>query len=106
MRAEISDALRARAAEHAVTVRLRTAVIDVGRSHGVHAARLAEIDTPGAKPRFSEEAVAADIVAVSGGWSPSVHLTSHLGVKPVWRERHRRLRAGRVACAHRSRPAP
>jgi sarcosine oxidase subunit alpha len=25
-----------------------------------------------------------DAVAMSGGWSPTVHLTSHLGGKPVW----------------------
>ena len=27
-----------------------------------------------------------DLVAMSGGWSPSVHLTSHLGGRPVWDE--------------------
>jgi len=25
-----------------------------------------------------------DLLAMSGGWNPSVHLTSHLGGKPVW----------------------
>src|SRR5262249_45145545 len=28
-----------------------------------------------------------DLVGVSGGWSPSVHLASHLGARPVWSER-------------------
>ena len=28
-----------------------------------------------------------DLVCVSGGWSPSMHLSSHLGSKPVWNER-------------------
>ncbi len=27
-----------------------------------------------------------DLAAMSGGWSPSVHLTSHLGGRPVWNE--------------------
>lgn len=27
-----------------------------------------------------------DCLALSGGWNPSVHLTSHLGKKPVWRD--------------------
>ncbi len=27
-----------------------------------------------------------DLLAVSGGWNPSVHLTTHLGGKPVWRD--------------------
>jgi sarcosine oxidase subunit alpha len=30
--------------------------------------------------------MACDLVCASGGWSPAVHLTSHLGVKPVYRE--------------------
>jgi sarcosine oxidase subunit alpha len=36
--------------------------------------------------RGESRTVAADLLAVSGGWSPTVHLTSHLGRKPVWRE--------------------
>ena len=27
---------------------------------------------------------------MSGGWSPSVHLTCHMGARPVWDEAHRR----------------
>ena len=30
--------------------------------------------------------LACDLVAMSGGWNPAVHLTSHLGGKPVWNE--------------------
>lgn len=30
--------------------------------------------------------VACDLLGVSGGWSPTVHLTSHLGEKPQYRE--------------------
>jgi sarcosine oxidase subunit alpha len=30
--------------------------------------------------------VACDVVAMSGGWNPAVHLTSHLDGKPVWDE--------------------
>jgi sarcosine oxidase subunit alpha len=28
--------------------------------------------------------VACDLVAMSGGWTPTIHLTSHLGHKPAW----------------------
>ena len=28
--------------------------------------------------------VAADLLAMAGGWNPTVHLTCHLGAKPVW----------------------
>ncbi len=31
--------------------------------------------------------IEVDALAVSGGWSPSVHLTCHMGGRPVWDER-------------------
>ena len=34
----------------------------------------------------SVQQVNADCLAVSGGWNPSLHLTGHMGAKPVWRE--------------------
>ena len=30
--------------------------------------------------------IQCDALAMSGGWSPTVHLTSHLGGKPVWND--------------------
>ncbi|MFV0359620.1 sarcosine oxidase subunit alpha family protein [Tropicimonas sp.] len=30
------------------------------------------------------EVIPADTLAVSGGWNPTVHLTCHLGARPVW----------------------
>jgi len=30
--------------------------------------------------------IACDLLAVSNGWNPTLHLTSHLGGKPVWHE--------------------
>jgi heterotetrameric sarcosine oxidase alpha subunit len=32
------------------------------------------------------ERVACDLLAMSNGWNPSVHLTCHLGGKPIWDE--------------------
>jgi len=34
-----------------------------------------------------EQEIAADLLAMAGGWDPVVHLTSHLGSKPKWDER-------------------
>ena len=34
-------------------------------------------------PLFSTT-VECDLLAMSGGWTPTIHLTSHLGGKPVW----------------------
>ncbi len=31
-----------------------------------------------------EREVAADCLAVAGGWNPALHLTCHLGARPVW----------------------
>ncbi len=41
------------------------------------------------KTASGEERIATDCLGVSGGWNPSVHLTCHLGGRPVWdAERH------------------
>ena len=31
--------------------------------------------------------IECDVLAMSGGWSPTVHLTSHGGIKPVYDEK-------------------
>ncbi|GGH20611.1 sarcosine oxidase subunit alpha [Cribrihabitans marinus] len=33
-----------------------------------------------------EERIAADALAVTGGWNPTVHLTCHMNARPVWRD--------------------
>jgi len=40
----------------------------------------------GIKVRHSggEDRIEADCLGVSGGWNPNVHLTCHLGARPVW----------------------
>jgi sarcosine oxidase subunit alpha len=38
------------------------------------------------------EEIACDAVAMSGGWSPVVHLWSHCGGKLVWDEEHAMFR--------------
>jgi methylglutamate dehydrogenase subunit C len=41
-----------------------------------------EVTTADGKPTT----LACDLLAMSGGWNPAVHLTSHLGGAPVWNE--------------------
>ncbi|MBI3506617.1 MAG: sarcosine oxidase subunit alpha family protein [Proteobacteria bacterium] len=48
----------------------------LGNKHGVQAV---EIAGPS-----GERTIDCDLVAVSSGWNPTLHLTSHLGHKPVW----------------------
>ena len=38
------------------------------------------------KGRTANRTIDCDLIAMSGGWNPSLHLTSHLGHKPVWNE--------------------
>ena len=45
---------------------------------GVEAVRLAT--------QSGTERIAADVVAMSGGWNPTLHLACHMGGRPVWDE--------------------
>jgi sarcosine oxidase subunit alpha len=54
----------------------------VTRAHGGRRVRAVEVRTA----RGVTERIACDLLCVSGGWSPTVHLTSHLGARPVWNE--------------------
>jgi sarcosine oxidase subunit alpha len=52
------------------------------RVRGGHAVAGVEVRDAGGKT----ERIACDLVAVSGGWNPSLHLTTHLNGKPQWSE--------------------
>ncbi|MER8726210.1 sarcosine oxidase subunit alpha family protein [Mesorhizobium sp. M1027] len=71
-------ALAAEAARLGVVVRTATRIVDL---HGGHAVRRVTLNGP-----EGQSSAACDLVCISGGWSPTVHLTSHLGVKPVYRD--------------------
>ncbi|HEY0106775.1 MAG TPA: sarcosine oxidase subunit alpha family protein [Rhizomicrobium sp.] len=49
-------------------------------AHGGHGVRGIEVR----KPDGRTERIAADLLAVSGGWNPALGLTSHLGARPLW----------------------
>jgi sarcosine oxidase subunit alpha len=77
-RDDVADGLAARAKSAGVELRRGTSVADAGGRKGVRTVRLA---TGGGSVRQ-----ACDVLCVSGGWSPVVHLTSHGGIKPRYRE--------------------
>ncbi|TMJ02811.1 MAG: sarcosine oxidase subunit alpha family protein [Alphaproteobacteria bacterium] len=52
----------------------------VSHVHGGQGVR--GIDVVDARGRLTK--IDCDVLAVSGGWNPAVHLTCHLGGKPVW----------------------
>jgi sarcosine oxidase subunit alpha len=78
-REKTSAAVRAAAAASGARV-IHGVVVDTHGSHALRGVEIAEAD--GARMR-----VDCDLLAVSGGWNPTVHLTTHLGSKPVWNER-------------------
>ena len=58
---------------------LRGALVSATRGrHGLRAIRL---DTPDGVRWLK-----ADCLAISGGWNPTLHLSGHLGAKPVWND--------------------
>ncbi|MGH6959591.1 MAG: FAD-dependent oxidoreductase, partial [Dongiaceae bacterium] len=77
LRRDVSADLRARATATGIELRTGTAVVDVAGRAGVYGARLAEVGSD-AVPAVQS----CDVVCMSGGWSPAVHLTSHGGIKP------------------------
>jgi heterotetrameric sarcosine oxidase alpha subunit len=77
LRQDADAGLRARAAAAGIELRTGTAVVDVAGRGGVYGAMLAGVgsdDTPTLE--------SCDVVCMSGGWSPVLHLTSHTGIKP------------------------
>ena len=75
MRSASDDTLSARAKERGVHVLYNTGVADVGGRLGVDRVVLS-----------SGQRIDCDVIAMSGGWSPSVHLTSHTGIRPRYAE--------------------
>ncbi|MDH4556128.1 sarcosine oxidase subunit alpha [Pseudomonas sp. BN417] len=63
-----------------------SAVVEARGSKRVSGARICAIDLKSHKVTSPGEVVDCDLIVSSGGYSPVVHLASHLGGKPIWRE--------------------
>ena len=77
--------------------RAKAAGIDVMSGHGVvealggkrvEGALVARLEERGGRFEVASKPnrLACDLIACSGGWSPTVHLSSQTGAKPVWNE--------------------
>lgn len=77
-RPALAPALRAEAERAGAQVITGTVVGTVGRQH------LAAVDWRDARGEVTR--MRADLLAVSGGWNPSIHLACHLGARPRWDE--------------------
>lgn len=77
--------LMAAARAAGVQVQVATAVTQVQGGQHVTGCMLSPFDIQRGTAIGNAERVDADLVAMSGGWTPSVHLTSHRGIKPVYK---------------------
>ena len=76
--------LQTAAQKAGIDIRLATYLV---RAHGgrtVQGAELQAADSSMSKSRSKPQSVECDLIGMSGGWSPTVHLTSHTGVRPVY----------------------
>lgn len=67
-----------------IPVRFRATVLDTdsNAAGALQSVTIQDLDT---KETFQ---IAADLLAVSGGWTPVVDLATHIGIKPKWSEQH------------------
>ena len=85
-RSQPTGDLHNRAVELGLIIKTNHAIVDVIGSKSVRGAVLAELADDGTRALSRTENAVADVVATSGGFSPVVHLSAHLGRKPVWNE--------------------
>ncbi|MEZ5773302.1 MAG: sarcosine oxidase subunit alpha family protein [Hyphomicrobiaceae bacterium] len=86
LRRGLDEFVRARALAKNVELLSGIAVVEAAGRGGVKQAVLAEYRGEGETPAFLLERREADTILVSGGWTPAVHLASHLGGRPHYRE--------------------
>lgn len=77
----VPEPLMAQIGEPGVNLHTRSAPLNVRGSRGVNGLDFAVAGNSGWSAHGSES---CDLVLVSGGWSPVVHLLSHRGIRPVW----------------------
>jgi sarcosine oxidase subunit alpha len=63
-----------------------SAVIEAKGGNRVTAARVAKIDIGAYRVSGPVQELACDTIASSGGYSPVIHLASHTGSRPTWRD--------------------
>lgn len=87
VRAQISDAARALAREAGVDPLLGHAVVSTSGNRRLAGIKIQPYDAASGALSGEARSVAVDCLAVSGGWSPAIHLASQAGAAPAWDER-------------------
>jgi heterotetrameric sarcosine oxidase alpha subunit len=99
LRPVVDPALVAKAKELSVGLMVDTAVLEVLGRNAAKGVILGSAGSSGqraARPRRLE----CDLVCMAGGWSPIVHLTSHTGIKPRYRQDIAAFVPGGYAAGH------
>ena len=87
LRPSPGEAVMQRARDAGVDVRPATAVAQAQGGSRVARCTLVPYDFAARAPVAGKgTTLDVDLVAMSGGWTPSVHLSSHRGIKPVYRD--------------------
>ena len=85
-RLEVGEALKQKAAQLGIPLILGSAVIEACGRTRVNAAWVATVDFEQGKVTSEPQKMDCDTIAISGGWSPAVHLSCHTGGRPQWRD--------------------
>ena len=102
LRSEPEGPLTERAEAEGVPVLAHHAIIGTEGARRIKSVRVAPLSNEGARVFGSGEDIACDLLAVSGGWSPTVHLFSQSKGELEWAEERGCFVPGRAAQATRS----
>jgi sarcosine oxidase subunit alpha len=69
-------------------------VIDTAGRKRLSSVQVMRLSAEGSSVSGETRALSCDLLAVSGGWSPVVHLNAQSGAKPVWDEANAMFRPG------------
>ncbi len=86
VRADVSADIRAIAAATGAELYAGSAISRTSGLHKLSSVRVAAINAATAKLTGHSHRYEADCLMVSGGWSPTIHLTSQFGGKPLWHD--------------------
>lgn len=87
VRENLPASLVEQAAEHGITIRSNSTITALGYGHGrVNGAKIMALQGDGLGVSGNADSIDCDLVAVAGGWTPTVHLFSQGKGKLTWLE--------------------
>ncbi|MEL6946267.1 MAG: sarcosine oxidase subunit alpha family protein, partial [Pseudomonadota bacterium] len=84
VRSDVADAIRKAGDETRAQILTGSAVLQTAGFAGLSGVDVVDFQESSRTVGTKKTRIACDCLAVSGGWSPTFHLTSQQGEKPVW----------------------